>query len=301
MERRVPALPHGGPLIRPDSPETLPGVRRDERCMRGRIALAGVFVLLSCGHSDAFNPSATSVGSFNTGFDIRLTLNPDQDYWPTWTADGRGILYAFVNPVNAGVVADRHRCMGILPAAPQYRTALVTPPITADTLFADSSFVGGVAAASGSVVIGTIAARHATLQAISGTTGAVGCSLAENGASIVFIHRDDPRLFKVPVAGGVAVVVANDPVTPSFGGEGGPIFARVGSGPRELHSISLRTGTVQTLRTFGPSAAVPIIASPQISPTTGDVVVQIGGVWGHLQTNTGAGSSDLHLYPAIAP
>ena len=386
------------------------------------IRTAAALVLLGCGHSDAFVAAASAVGPFNTGTDIRLTVNAEQDYWPAWTGDGRGILYSFVNPVAAGIAASRHRCMGILPAAggtrvwqlcddratqtdtvssftayalapdgrllyveavasaqfpsipsqitlwladtakPFERTALLTLPVTAgslvtwlaeirwtgpnscmalgqalgtfpacgscfaaDSLFADSTFAGGVAAASGTVVIGAIAGTHATVQAVSGTAGAVEYSLAENGASIVFIHRDDTRLYKVPATGGTAAVVAtvtaqgsqllgvsckgstcvvaNDPVTPSFGGNsGGPIFASVRSGPRELHSVSLSDGTVGTIRTFGPSAAVPIIASPQISPTTGDVVVQIGGVWGHLQTNTaGGGPSDLHLYPSIVP
>jgi hypothetical protein len=72
-------------------------------------------------------------------------------------------------------------------------------------------------------------------------------------------------------------------------------------GPKELRAVSLRDGAIQVLRSLGTSPAVPIIAVPKISPTSGDVVVQIGGVWGHLQTNSGAGSSDLHLYPAIVP
>jgi hypothetical protein len=44
---------------------------------------------------------------------VRLTVNPEQDYWPTWTADGRGILYSFI----AQVPGSEHRCLGILPAA----------------------------------------------------------------------------------------------------------------------------------------------------------------------------------------
>ena len=51
-------------------------------------------------------PPIPAVGPFNTGTDVRLTLNPDQDYWPAWTDDGRGILYAFVNPVEAGVAGQ---------------------------------------------------------------------------------------------------------------------------------------------------------------------------------------------------
>ncbi|HEY8061493.1 MAG TPA: hypothetical protein VID74_01790, partial [Gemmatimonadales bacterium] len=173
----------------------------------------------------------------------------------------------------------------------------------------------------GSVVVGTIAGDHATLQPVPGTDGATGYSLAENGASIVFLRRDDAQLYKVPVGGGTAValqtgaipqlvgvsckgstcVVATDALTFSNGDVGPPIFPSVAMGPKELRAVSLRDGAIQVLRSLGTSPAVPIIAVPKISPTSGDVVVQIGGVWGHLQTNSGAGSSDLHLYPAIVP
>src|SRR4029077_3662526 len=57
----------------------------------------------------------------------------------------------------------------------------------------------------GTVVAGTIAGNHATLQPVTGTDGATGYSLAEGGASIVFIRRDDAQLYKVPVGGGTAV------------------------------------------------------------------------------------------------
>ncbi|HEY8062881.1 MAG TPA: hypothetical protein VID74_08790, partial [Gemmatimonadales bacterium] len=83
--------------------------------MRGRwIGLIAALALTGCGHSDAFVPANSTLGPFNTGTDIRLTLNPEQDYWPAWTDDGRGILYAFVNSVEPGI-ANRHRCMGMLP------------------------------------------------------------------------------------------------------------------------------------------------------------------------------------------
>ena len=236
--------------------------------------LAVVLVLLGCGHSDAFTPVLPTVGPFSTGDDVRLTFNGDQDYWPTWTGDGRGILYAFVNPAAPGIPAGRHRCLGILPAAggtriwqwcddrateadsttsftayalgtdgrllyveavapansasfprqvtlwladtaaPLNRTALLTVPaalagvtwladlawtgpnsfialgqvfasfphcstcFSSDSLFADSSQIGGLRAASGIVVIGTITGGQATLQAVSGTEGAAGYSLA---------------------------------------------------------------------------------------------------------------------------
>ena len=68
--------------------------------------------MLACGHSETFVEPTSSVGAFNAGPDIRLTLNPDQDYWPTWTEDGRGILYSYVDQVPG----PQHRCIGLLPA-----------------------------------------------------------------------------------------------------------------------------------------------------------------------------------------
>ena len=43
--------------------------------------------------------------------DVQLTFNVDQDYWPAWTTDGRGILYAYVDRER-----PLHRCLGLLPA-----------------------------------------------------------------------------------------------------------------------------------------------------------------------------------------
>jgi hypothetical protein len=56
---------------------------------------------------------------------------------------------------------------------------------------------------------------------------------------------------------------------------------------------------VQVLRTFGVANGLPVVATPRISPVSGDVVVQVGGtIWGHLQT-FGLGNADLHLFPAL--
>src|SRR5579862_9420510 len=81
--------------------------------MKYRTAIAASVMLLACTHSDAFITPGQAVGPFTSGADVQLTLNPDQDYWPTWTADGRGILYSFVDPGSTFL----HRCMGLLPAA----------------------------------------------------------------------------------------------------------------------------------------------------------------------------------------
>jgi hypothetical protein len=361
--------------------------------------------VLGCGHSEQFITSIPAVGPFNTGPDVRLTLNPEQDYWPAWAADGAGILYSFIRP-GAG---PQHRCLGLLPAAggrglwqlcddraieadstngfiayalgsdgrllyveavapsgvqgtspaattmwladsarPFERRALFSFPGFAGstpvawladlawtgpstfialaqdfTLFAhcknciidDSLFIGEA------VVRGTISASGASLDVVPGTAGASSYSLAQNGASIVFTRRDDPHLFQVAASGGTDTVVASiagalqllgvsckaslcvvadDPVTLSAATGGGATFPSIVSGPRGLHSVSLTTGTVQSIFVLGSSDATPLIATPQISPVTGDVVAQVGGGFGHLQTFSTSGS-DLHLYQGLVP
>ena len=168
------------------------------------------------------------------------------------------------------------------------------------------------------VVRGTIGATGATLTAVSGTAGATGYSLAEGGASIAFTRRDDRSLHRVPSAGGqdtvIAVVsstssvqllgvscrgsiciVAADPVTLTSGLTTPATYPAVRSGPTELRAVSLSTGLVQVLRT-----TAGIVATPQISPIGGNVVAQVGGGFGHLQSVTNAGS-DLHLYLGLVP
>lgn len=70
-------------------------------------------LVAACGcHSSPFADVSHTVGPFSTGADVPLTFNADQNYWPMWTEDGRGILYAFVEPGKPS-----HRCVGLLPAA----------------------------------------------------------------------------------------------------------------------------------------------------------------------------------------
>ncbi|HEY4319876.1 MAG TPA: hypothetical protein VGM77_01755 [Gemmatimonadales bacterium] len=67
----------------------------------------------SCGHTEPFDqPARVTNGPFSAGPDVRLTFNADQNEWPTWTEDGQGILYAFVDPAS-----PTHRCAGLLPVA----------------------------------------------------------------------------------------------------------------------------------------------------------------------------------------
>ena len=74
----------------------------------------------------------------------------------------------------------------------------------------DSVFIN----APGTVVVGTITGDHATLQPVTGTDGATAYSLAEGGASIVFMRRDDAKLYKVPVGGGTAVATQTGRASP---------------------------------------------------------------------------------------
>jgi hypothetical protein len=178
-------------------------------------------------------------------------------------------------------------------------------PVKADSVFADS----------GAVVVGTISNGHATIDIVPGTTGATAYSLAESGASIVFTMRDDLRLFKVPRAGGVATsvatvtttagsrlagvsckvatcLVAADPLLLDIAGIGG--CSGVKAGPKELRSVSIADGSAQVILT-----AADIITTPQVSPVSTDVIAQVGGNPGHLQTFKSASGGDLHLYHGV--
>ena len=79
------------------------------------LAPLGASLLLgACGHSDPFTtPKIDQQGPFNTVARSRITFNSDADYAPSWTADGRGIIYTYADPGRA----DHDRCLAILPAA----------------------------------------------------------------------------------------------------------------------------------------------------------------------------------------
>ncbi|MGH7524074.1 MAG: hypothetical protein ACREK8_07205 [Gemmatimonadales bacterium] len=177
--------------------------------------------------------------------------------------------------------------------------------------FADDS----VFANTGLVVTGTISSGRAILQAVNGTTGATGYSFAEDGASIVFITHGNPYLFKVPAGGGSAVTVAPASTLPNeelFGVSCKGSLCVVANSPasfpahrpapchfadpgvRELSSVSLATGTMQQLTTSN-----DVMVASQISPVTGDVVVQIGGNLGHIQTIKQPSNGDLYLYRGL--
>lgn len=401
--------------------------------MRLRAAILPTLALALACHSESYPVGKSpDVGPFGTGPEVQLTFNADQDYWPAWTADGRGILYAFVDAESAA--PPYHRCLGILPAAggtrlwqlcdnravrnaiansytafaldssgrllvaeaaapinpeleqlpavtlwladtaaPYARISLLTLPQTVNGLtvswLSDLAWTGPntfvalaqqfnslpycdacscnpcprdtILADGGIVVTGTIVGQTATLLAIPGTDSATSYSLAEGGASIVYTRHHDPRLFKVPIAGGAPMpvpvqrsvpdtgasitaelvgvsckgstcVVAHDgifltgaysaPFAPGFPCPGQShsdpcmIFAGfLPSSPMQLQSVSLATGAVQVLQADDDPVG-QVYATPRISPVSGDLVVQRGGVWGHLQTHVTPGRGLGHLY-----
>jgi hypothetical protein len=176
------------------------------------------------------------------------------------------------------------------------------------------------------VVRGTIAGSQLTLQSVAGTEHATGYSLAENGESIVFIAKFRQVLFKVPVAGGppapdpatipvdttaelVGVsckgstcIVAKDGVSVFYLilAEDKVNFAHFLPRPMELHRVSLSGGADEVILANNVKL---VYAAPQISPLSGDVVFQRGGVWGHLQTfaTPGISNGELHLLKGVVP
>jgi uncharacterized protein (DUF697 family) len=355
-----------------------------------------LLAVLACGHSDGFEvPPPQSLGPNTTGPDVQLTFNTDQDYWPTWTQDGRGILYSFVSP---GSTAS-HRCLGILPAAggsriwemcdnravrrdtvssytafaldntgrllfveavgrtgllgsfpahirlyvadtaaPYVRTLLDTIPVAGDAIGSTvtvswlsdlawtsvSAFIalgqqyGDTAvspcnnpfpcrdstfAPNGVVLRGTIGGGLATLAAVAGTEGAAGYSLAESGATVAFITRGHD-LYKVPIGGGPRITVgtvSTDPASTLLGvtcrGTSCLVASTFSTGPAQLIAVSLVSGQAQVVRT----TTMPFVATPMLSPVTHDVVVQAGGVFGHVATRSNNPGSNLFLYQGIFP
>ncbi|HEY4321531.1 MAG TPA: hypothetical protein VGM77_10175 [Gemmatimonadales bacterium] len=179
----------------------------------------------------------------------------------------------------------------------------------------DTSFSSG-----GIVVEGTIADGHATLRPIAGTDSATGYSLAEGGSVIAFSRRHDLRVATVPRSGGVATpapIIRSGPDSAAlvlqeidglscvatscivaidrfiaFGtyvssnapgcSLSAPLCTDFGArwpGVHSLHRISLTTGGDDVLTTDGRT-----ISTPLLSPVNGDLVVQLDGLWGHLQS-----------------
>ena len=103
-----------------------------------RLALVLV-AALGCSHVDPGAPSDPPITRpFDPAPPVRLTLNPGQDQWPAFTADGRGIWYAYEDLTRT----DHDQCLGLLPAAGGTRTVSAcqdTPAAAAESLDVASS------------------------------------------------------------------------------------------------------------------------------------------------------------------
>ncbi len=81
------------------------------RIRLGSWRLVALLAAVGCGHTDGFTTGANpSTGPLVPGTDVRLTYNAEQDYWPAWTEDSSGVLYAYVPEGRA----DHDRCVGLI-------------------------------------------------------------------------------------------------------------------------------------------------------------------------------------------
>jgi hypothetical protein len=87
------------------------------RCLNRSRLTGATILLLACSHSDPLTVQVDDVGPSGTGSDVQLTFNSDQDYWPSLTEDGTGIMYAFVDATQSDVARRGHRCIGVMPVA----------------------------------------------------------------------------------------------------------------------------------------------------------------------------------------
>jgi hypothetical protein len=70
-------------------------------------------LLAACDHSAPTAYLYQPLGPYSGGTDLQVTFNPRPDYSPSWTEDGRGILYVY----STDITRHDDRCIGLLPAA----------------------------------------------------------------------------------------------------------------------------------------------------------------------------------------
>ncbi len=217
----------------------------------------------------------------------------------TWLADIKWTGTTSFVALGQVFTTVPHCVMGTLPDGES-----ATQCLTRDTTFVDTN---------GVVVRGTIAGNSATLEPIEGTEGATGYSFANDGATVVFTLKGRAQLFTVPISGGAppapgskdslevagvsckgtVCVDAVDRILLTLAPTNLPccqIFAHFWDSTMQVHRISLTTGSDEVIDSVHNWT---VFATPQISPVTGDVVIQVGGTWGHLQTFATAPTGDL--------
>ncbi|HJR51593.1 MAG TPA: hypothetical protein VJ794_10830 [Gemmatimonadales bacterium] len=85
----------------------------------GRLCL--VASALACSHSEPFTNPETGEEPFDPGPPVRLTVNPVHDGFPSWLADGTGILYSARQPDRE----DLDVCLAELPSTGGQQRRLV--------------------------------------------------------------------------------------------------------------------------------------------------------------------------------
>ncbi len=99
------------PTGAPPAGPTPPFGRRASRWRTCRLA-AGTLVAAACTHAEPFRPgSVDNPDPHDPTLPIRLTLDPGADQYPSWLADGSGLLYSY----EIGGPPDHDRCLGLLP------------------------------------------------------------------------------------------------------------------------------------------------------------------------------------------
>ena len=67
-----------------------------------------------CSHSESFGTGVDrATVPFSVTPPVRLTYNTADNYWPSWTEDGQGIIYSYSYPQPDAHADDR--CVGLLP------------------------------------------------------------------------------------------------------------------------------------------------------------------------------------------
>lgn len=133
--------------------------------MRLATRVTTLVMLAGCGHSDPFVNVVPPVDASAAAPDVRLTYNAEQDYWPAWTEDGRGIIYSFVDPGSQSL----HRCVGILPSSggPRIWQLCDNRSTQGDSI---NGFSGYALSATGQLLYAEAASTNRQLTALPKTT-----------------------------------------------------------------------------------------------------------------------------------